>query len=144
MSGAACSRCGALLRSEPRRGGSVVAGRVAVGVPPRLLPACPSGHPVDGTAALRRAASGLVLARRRPGHDRCGACRAPLDLPERSGRRALTVEPDGDAPFTLELALPLRRCPDCAVDNVPARDRRDLHRALTRVARGEVRPDSTA
>jgi len=122
---------------------SVVVGRIAVAVPPRLLPTCSTGHPTDPAPALRRAAAVIVRARRRPGPDRCGACGTPLDLPERTGRRALTVEPDGGAPYTLELVLPLRRCPDCAVDNLPARDGRALRRALRRIARGPAASDVT-
>jgi hypothetical protein len=135
MSVPGCPRCSAPLAMDRDSGRVVSVGRIELAVPPRLLASCPRRHRVDPAAAVRRSARGLVRARWRPGADRCGACPTRLTLPERRGRRALTVEPVGAPPYTLELVLPLRRCPDCAVENVPASDRRALSRALRGAAR---------
>ena len=99
--------------------------------------ACPTRHGRRAErAAVRTAVGRLTRARWRPrGPARCGACATPLDLPSRRTVRSVTVEPPGDAPFTLDLVLPLLRCPDCAVENAPV----EAGRPLLRAARAATR-----
>lgn len=117
-----------------RAGADVVLGGVRVVLPHR------AGDPGTGASA-RRSESGalrvalrrLTRARWRPtGSGRCGACGAPLVMPPRRTARAVTVEPPASAPWTLELELPLTRCPDCGIENVPVATRILLRRALRR------------
>lgn len=116
----ACRRCGGVLGPGRRSAATVALGPVEVAVPVRTVPSCPRGHRGGEAVAVRAALDGLVRARPRPvGGPRCGVCRTVLDLPERTTSRAVTVETVGVPPYTLELRLPLVRCPDCAVDNVP-------------------------
>lgn len=135
--GPGCPRCGTPLRPEGRPAASGRAGAVEVALPPRTLGVCPAGHRPDAaTTAVRTVLDAVPTARRRrlrgrsTTPDRCGACDAALDLPPRRTVRGVTVEPSAGAPYLLELALPLVRCPDCAVDNVPADVARDVRRAV--------------
>ena len=119
-----CARCG-----EPLTGAAPVA--VAIAGPIRAIaerrprPACAAcgaegpSHDALVAAVGRAIAARLVGASGRPGAARCGACRSVLDLPMRATSRALTIEADGAAPFTVTVELPLVRCGGCAVDNVP-------------------------
>lgn len=116
----ACRRCGLPRRADRRPAAAVVLGAVEVAVPARTVATCPRGHAADEGSAVRAALATLPRARPRPaGGPRCGVCRTALDLPQRTTARAVTVEPAGTPPYTLELHLPLVRCPDCAVDNLP-------------------------
>lgn len=135
--GPGCARCGASLRPERRPAASGTAGAVEVAVPPRTLGTCPDGHRSEAEAGAVRTALGTVptarrrrLRRRRGTPDRCGGCDAALDLPPRRTVRGVTVEPATGPPYLLELVLPLVRCPDCAVENVPADVAADLRRAV--------------
>lgn len=115
-----CPRCRDPLVGIGRPAASAAIGPVLVTLPPRTVADCTARHGTAEAAAVRRGVRGLVRARPRPmGPARCGACRSALDLPPRRSGRAVTVEPPAAAPFTLELSLPLVRCPDCAVDNLP-------------------------
>jgi hypothetical protein len=132
---AACRRCGGAVTGVARPAATRRLGRVEVTVPPRRVATCGRGHHADETTAIRAGLDGLVRARLRPvGPARCGACRAALDLPERTTSRGVTLEPAGSPPYTLELRLPLVRCPDCAVDNVPP----GMMTLLRRAARAAV------
>lgn len=134
----ACRRCGAALERRDRPAAAAAAGPVEVAAPPRTLGVCPAGHRVgDERDAARAALTAVPTARpagprllRRGGVERCGRCAAPLDLPARRTVRGVTVEPTAGRPYLLELSLPLVRCPDCAVDNVPGAVAPALHRAV--------------
>lgn len=82
----------------------------------------------------------LVLGRGRTGAASCGACRTGLDLPMRAAARALTVEPDGSDPFTVLVELPLVRCGECAIENVPPELVTDLHAVVRMVCDADDRP----
>ena len=117
-----------------RAGADIALGDVRV-----VLPRRADDHGGDAPArwtearALRVALLRLTRARWRPiGSERCGACAAPLVMPPRRTARAVTVEPPASAPWTLELELPLTRCPDCGLENVPVATRILLRRALRR------------
>ena len=135
--GPGCPRCGSPLRPQRRAAASGSAGAVEVTVPPRTLGVCPDGHRSDAeTVAVRTALGAVPTARRRRRlgrsgtPDRCGACDTALDLPPRRTVRGVTVEGTTGPPYLLELVLPLVRCPDCAVDNVPSDVVGDVHRAV--------------
>ena len=116
----ACGRCGTALARVQRPSATVALSGVEIALPARTLAACPRGHGGTETADVRAALAGLQRAR--PGirgGPRCGSCRAVLDLPQRTTARSLTVEPAAAPPYTVALRLPMVRCPDCAVDNVP-------------------------
>ncbi|MFU8841718.1 MAG: hypothetical protein ACNA8R_13520 [Nitriliruptoraceae bacterium] len=89
-------------------------------------------HGLQSSAAARDAAvavAHLRLPRARRCRLRrtcCGACDAPLLLPVRRTQRSLTVDGDGLPVHTIHLDLPLTRCPDCGVDQVPLRSQDDL------------------
>lgn len=134
--GVACGRCGAGLAQVRRPAASVALGGVEVGLPARTVADCPRGHGGTEAVDVRTALAGLPRARPRiRGGSRCGVCRAVLDLPQRTTVRGVTVEPTGAPPYTVELRLPMVRCPDCALDNVPFGVMSLLHRA----ARSAVR-----
>lgn len=118
--GPACRRCGGPLAPVRLPAADVALGRLGLTVPARTVTTCPRGHGDGGRSDVLAALAALPRARPRlGGGPRCGACRAVLDLPQRGTARAVTVEPAGAPPYTVELRLPLVRCPDCAVDNVP-------------------------
>jgi uncharacterized protein with PIN domain len=136
----ACERCGASLAPVRRPAASVALGGVEVALPARTVAACPRGHGRTEAADVRAALARLTRAR--PGvrgGPRCGACRAALDLPQRTTARGVTVEPAAAPPYTVELRLPMVRCPDCAVDNVPVGLTTLLRRAVRTAVRTAVR-----
>jgi hypothetical protein len=47
-------------------------------------------------------------------------------MPVRRTERSVTVEAPGLAPLTLRFDLPVTRCPDCGVEQVPSRSQEDL------------------
>lgn len=128
-----CQQPAAVERRSPRE---ATAGTVAGVVEPRLLLRCPEHGPqasVDA-AEVARTGAGERLPRARRCRLRrtcCAACRAELTLPARRGRRSLTVEAAGLPVHTIHLDLPLTRCPDCGLDQVPWRSRDDLDTLLT-------------
>lgn len=91
---------------------------------------CPVGHRLPPStlrdAALTAAAETLLVARRHLTRQRCGSCDERLMMPLRRTRRAVTVATDELPVATLDLELPLTRCPGCGADNLPAGARRHL------------------
>ena len=125
-----CPRCRSTLSEVTSPGATATVGQVMATLPPRVLLRCPRGHrtePREVRRSLDRLPSAGWRAFARP---RCGACGTQLDLPSRRTTRSVTVEPAGGAPYTLELTLPLVRCPDCAVENVPVEVRASLLAAI--------------
>lgn len=141
-----CARCGE-LRTGPEAPAVATAGPVRATAEGRPLPPCTrcgAGQPDRDAliAAIGRAMSArLVGGSGRPGAAHCGVCRGRLDLPMRATSRALTLEADGAAPFTVTVDLPLVRCGACAVDNVPPQLVAEVDRSV-RAACG-LPPDST-
>lgn len=112
--------------------------RVVADRAPRL--ACPEGHvertPVDGylDAVVEQAGGQIVPARRpvlpwRP--QRCHACGADLTMPGFRSERPVTVTHAGLEVHTLRLDVPLLRCTECAVENLPREAWEDAAAALT-------------
>lgn len=127
-----CHGPATLERTPPRE---QTCGTVLGVVEPGLELRC-SQHgpqPVTGaaTAARGNADERLPRARRcRLRRTCCGDCSALLTLPARRGRRSLTVEATGLPVHTIHLDLPLTRCPDCGLDQVPWRSQEDLDTLL--------------
>jgi hypothetical protein len=103
---------------------------LATGIP---MLRCPDGHeaiPDVVVDAVERACDERFTTARRPRllgrHQRCGACGADLVLPGFRTERVVTVQPPGLPSATLVCDVPLLRCPDCAVENLPVEVRADL------------------
>jgi hypothetical protein len=96
---------------------------------------CSCGHieiPAElGRAARRACADALPAADRRPLRtDVCRSCRTPLTMPARRTTRAVTVSTTSLPAVTLRFDLPMTRCPDCGLDQLPHRARHDVVVAL--------------
>lgn len=137
---ATCRACGEVLAprgpgvAEVRHGtvAGVAVGPVAWGCPRALDAGSPSGGPSDDqpqphdhlapTPAEARLAvrSALDVARRTTLRRqlRCGVCDTPFALPGRRTTRTVTITGASPA-VTVTLDLPVLRCTDDAVDNVP-------------------------
>jgi hypothetical protein len=132
--------------------GSATSAGITVDIEPRRTSTCLSCDPDgadDDERTLRRLLATLdstlhVARRHLSRHDRCRACSATLDMPPRSTVRSFTVVADSITPFTTTMTLTLARCPECAVENLASRDRRDLRRAATGAFRATVRRTSRA
>ncbi len=74
--------------------------------------------------------------------ERCRRCRAPLRMPVRRTTRTVSV---ADASplgvLTLHLDIPATRCPDCGLDQVPARSRDEVAAAARQALVAEPTPD---
>ena len=141
MTAGSCAACGRALEPRP----SVVEaehGSVRSQVEGIELLVCPEGHeerpadPEQTAAVVARMRDGLLLSARsrlpwRP--ERCGACGEPLTMPGRRTTRSVTITVPGGGPFTVTLDLPMRRCTECAGDNLPIRAWPDVE-AATRAA----------
>ena len=107
---------------------------LAAGVP---VARCEAGHvvvPDDAVDATERAVDRRLTTARRPRllgrHQRCGSCGAELVLPGFRSERVVTVEQPGAPAWTLAFDVPLLRCPDCAVENLPVEVRADVTDAV--------------
>jgi DNA-directed RNA polymerase subunit RPC12/RpoP len=110
---------------------------------------CPAGH--VGSATADPATTRAVLARVRDavGHarptrlrgERCAACGARLTMPVRRTPWPVTVDELPGLPvLTFRLDLPSTRCPDCGVDQLPARSQADLAATVTALCVGTHAP----
>jgi hypothetical protein len=106
---------------------------------------CPAGH--TGAATAEPAVSRAVLDRVRQavGHarstrlrgERCAACGARLTMPVRRTPWPVTVDELPGLPvLTFRFDVPSTRCPDCGVDQVPARSQADLAATVTALCTG--------
>jgi hypothetical protein len=123
-----CDAEGPLVLAGPA---TVTVGTVAAAVEARPVVACPDAHgatpPEAAGAAMEAAEAGIPRARSRLLRtDACRRCGAALSMPVRRTERAVTVEATGLRPFTLRLDVPVTRCPDCGLDQVPSRSQEDL------------------
>jgi hypothetical protein len=110
---------------------AVTVGTVAAALERRPVVACPHRHvatpPEVSGAAMDAAQAALPRARARwLRDDRCRTCSATLQMPVRRTERAVTVTNDHLPPVTIRLDLPMTRCPDCGLDQVPSRSQEDL------------------
>jgi hypothetical protein len=110
---------------------AVTVGTVAATLERRPVVACPQRHGGTPTAcsgaAMESAEASLARARARwLRDDRCRGCGATLAMPVRRTHRAVPVDAPGLPPVTIHLDLPMTRCPDCGLDQVPSRSQEDL------------------
>jgi hypothetical protein len=130
-----CPTCGEEGSLALTAGREVQVGTVAGFLEQVPLVSCPSGH--VGPATADPAATGAVLdrIRRAVGHarssrlrgERCGGCGARLTMPVRRTPWPVTVDEVPGLPIlTFRFDVPSTRCPDCGVDQVPARSQDDL------------------
>lgn len=151
MTASACERCRQARVDVLISAGSATSAGMTVDIEPRWSSVCPHCDPdgsEDDARTLPRLLATLdatlhVARRRFTGHERCGACASPLDMPTRSTVRSVTVLAGSAAPFTTTMALTLTRCPDCAVDNLSSRDLRHLRHAATEAFHATVRRASS-
>lgn len=131
MPTAACPVCDEVAAVVPGRGREVTVGTIAAAVERPPVVACPAQHVASPVAVVDAAMTAtreqIPLARRRRlTGEGCQRCRAPLTMPVRRTTRAVTVEPELGAVFTLRFDLPSTRCGDCGTDQVPRRSLEDL------------------
>ena len=78
-------------------------------------------------AAMQATKDGVPQARRRLlRSDVCPRCGSELSMPVRRTTRAVTVAPPGGPVVTLRFDLPMTRCPNCGLDQLPSRSQEDL------------------
>lgn len=128
----ACGRPGRVELGQPRQ---VTSGSIA-GVLERVpVVRCDSGHREPGLSTratvaevLRRCRDAIPHARSRLLRgDTCSACGARLLMPVRRTERVVTLDGIDDLPvMTLRFDVPMTRCPDCGVDQLPTRSQEHL------------------
>ena len=128
---AACPGCQAGAPVELRGPSEVTVGTVAVLLERTPAVTCPQGHdavPPDVVdAAMRATETAVARARSRfLRDDVCGNCGSGLTMPVRRTTRAVTVEPEATSILTLHFDLPMSRCPNCGLDQLPSRSQEDL------------------
>lgn len=131
MTPATCPRCGQPGHIELRDPVEHTLDTVAVLLERRPVLVCRSGHELTPAAAHAAAAAAIATAVPRSRsrwlrHERCGVCGAQLTMPVRRTVRPVSVESDELPVLTLHLDLPMTRCPECGVDQVPARSHSDV------------------
>lgn len=123
-----CDEVGDLVLGGPAE---VTVGTVAAALERRPVVACPQRHaatpPACSGAAMDAAEDALPRARARwLRDDRCRGCGAALRMPVRRTQRTVTAAIEDLPPQTIHLDLPMTRCPDCGLDQVPSRSQEDL------------------
>jgi hypothetical protein len=137
-----CPVCAGALRQVSIPGAEHLEGPVRASAEPRRTRRCDRGCGVGldvaVDAALRARIIVAVRSRWPRSPDRCGTCRTVLGLPLRATTRSVTVEPIGEAPFTVTLDLPLGRCPACGLDNLPSALADVMYRSARAAAGADV------
>lgn len=127
-----CPTCGAdgpVVRGATRE---ATVGTVAAVCDAAPIVACPSGHGLPPAVAGPVVAScWSTLPRATPRRfgrtDRCGHCAARLTMPVRRTERPVTVADVPSLPVTtIRFDLPVTRCAECGVDQVPTRSVDDV------------------
>jgi hypothetical protein len=138
-----CPRCGATSSERVRRTAEATHGSIAIlaeGVP---VDRCGCGNrqaPVAFTAeAATACATAVPVSRaRRLRPDACVGCGAAMSMPVRRSVRAVTVSPTDGPVTTLQVDLPMQRCADCGLDQLPVRSEADLLAAIAAVVDAAV------
>lgn len=119
-----CGQCGATLVPAGGGGGETTHGTVRGMLEGPTGWACPDDHErrrIDADAARDEVVAGFDVARRPMlrRRMRCGACDTELVLPGRRTLRSVTVVDAGVPATRLTFDVPLLRCTEDAVDNLP-------------------------
>ena len=138
MDAQACSRCGACDRTSTTVMLEVAHGSIAVLAEGLAVTRCACGHDEVpghvGTTLAESVAARLPIANpRRLRSDVCVACARPLTMPVRRTVRAVTATPSGTPVTTLRFDLPMQRCSECGLDQLPSRAHEDLAELLARL-----------
>ena len=133
-----CPECGAEGALRLGAGTEVEVGTVAVALERRPLVACPAAHdrsPTTAVAGGRGAVAEQLPRARQPRlrAARCTDCGDRLELPVRRTRRTVTVVVADLPVHTLHLDVPMTRCGNCALDQVPGRSHGDIDAAVEAV-----------
>jgi hypothetical protein len=109
----------------------VTVGTVGAAVERRPVARCPDDHgatPAEAVGAAMEAVDTAVdRARSRfLRAEVCRSCGSALTMPVRRTARTVTVEDPRMPIVTLHLDLPMTRCGECGVDQVPSRSHEDL------------------
>jgi hypothetical protein len=143
-----CETCSRTLVPVPARSADVTVATVRGLREGPLVWTCPDGHStrtIDVAAAIDEVVGRLDVATRRRlrGGLRCGACGADLVLPGRRAMRSVTVTEAGVPATRLTFDVPLLRCTQDAVENLPAECEDDL-RAVVAALLDPTEPDAIA
>ncbi len=122
-----CAVCGARLVLPRVAGGEAVHGAVSATVEGVRETACPDGHdPLAAVPELVAALGGavdreLLVARRTRVRRtlRCGACDAALTIPGRRTTRSVATTVTGSGVVRVTLDVPMLRCPECGLQQLP-------------------------
>lgn len=130
-----CPVCALTATLQLGGGTEVAVGTVAAVLERRPLLACAQAHDHSPEGAIEQgmAAVDAQLPRcrvRRLRGDGCSNCSTRLDLPVRRTRRTVTIAVDDLPVHTLHLDVPMTRCADCGLDQVPGRSHEDLAAAV--------------
>ena len=112
-------------------GGATTVGTLAARVERRPIISCPNGHrgtpPELVDEAMQAVVDQITRARGRLlRQDACAGCGAGLSMPVRRSRRVVSLPTSLGGVLSIELDLPLTRCPACGVDQVPSASGEDL------------------
>lgn len=128
---ATCPTCAQPGEIVLRPGQEATVGTVAVVLERRPAVACAQEHDLTPAvavgAAMDATEAAIPRARRRLGRGgSCLRCRTALTMPVRRAHRVVSVEHEALPVLTLRFDLPLTRCPDCGLDQLPRRSQEDL------------------
>ncbi len=74
--------------------------------------------------------------------DACASCATSMSMPVRRTDRAVTVSPPDLDVTTLRFDLPMQRCSECGLDQVPSRSHDDLNRSIDALLRAAAEATS--
>lgn len=131
MTRLACPDCSEPGVVRDSTGAATAVGSVAARLERRPVVDCPEGHrltpPELVDEAMQAVDAQVARARGRLlRQDACAGCGAALTMPARRSRRPVSVATSLGTVLTIELDLPLTRCPSCGLDQVPSRSGEDL------------------
>ncbi len=131
MGPSTCPACGETGPVGLRGPLEVMPGTVSAVLERRPVVDCGAGH--ERPPASARPAADEAIARaiprarqRRLRREVCDSCGAALTMPVRRTVRPVSVEAPDLPVLTVQIDLPMTRCPDCGRDQVPGRSQPDL------------------
>jgi hypothetical protein len=127
-----CSICGAAGAVTLDQGVEATVGTVAVLLERLPVVVCPQGHRRPPEAAIGAAMTAVdATVPRARGRllrsEVCSTCGTPITMPARRTTRTISVADTPGLPvLTLRFDLPLARCTECGLDQLPTRSQEDL------------------